>query len=232
MSDITKKKILLVDDEPDILNLVETVLHKEGFKNIIKADTGMDAVKICREKKPDIMVLDIMLPDLDGYEVCKQIREFSTIPILFLSAKSEEIDRLLSFALGGDDYITKPFSPKEVAYRIKAVLKRTQMNMEQKDNAIKVNNLEVYKEEGIVKKNGVDITLTAMEFKLLIYFVENKNIIISKNSLLENVWGSDFEGLDNTLMVHIRHLREKIEEDAGKPKYIQTVKKMGYKFVG
>lgn len=232
MSDITKKKILLVDDEPDILNLVEMVLHKEGFENIIKADTGMDAVKICREEKPHIMLLDIMLPDLDGYEVCKQIREFSTIPILFLSAKSEEIDRLLSFALGGDDYITKPFSPKEVAYRIKAVLKRTHINMEQKDNAIKVNNLEVYKEEGIVKKNGVDITLTAMEFKLLIYFVENKNIIISKNSLLENVWGSDFEGLDNTLMVHIRHLREKIEEDAGKPKYIQTVKKMGYKFVG
>ena len=232
MSDITQKKILLVDDEQDILDLVETVLHKEGFENIIKADTGMVGIKICREEKPDIMVLDIMLPDLNGYEVCKQIREFSTIPILFLSAKSEEIDRLLSFALGGDDYITKPFSPKEVAYRIKAVLKRSQINLEQKDNAIRINNLEVYKEEGIVKKNGVDITLTAMEFKLLIYFVENKNIIISKNSLLKNVWGSDFEGLDNTLMVHIRHLREKIEEDAGKPKYILTVKKMGYKFVG
>lgn len=232
MESIMEQKILLVDDEPDILVLMETVLMKEGFAKIMKAGNGKDALEICRTKMPNIIVLDIMLPDIDGYELCKQIREFSMVPIIFLSAKSEEIDKLLSFALGGDDYITKPFSPKEVVYRIKAILKREQYHTVQKRNTIQVNDLEICEEEGIVKKEGENLRLTAMEFKLLVYLVANRNIVLSKAQIIEAVWGSDFEGFDNTLMVHMRHLREKIEQDAAHPQYIQTIKKMGYKFVG
>lgn len=225
------KKILLVDDEKDILDMMETVLRKEGFKYILKASTGKSAIEEYKKKTPDIIVLDIMLPDFDGYEVCKQIREISIVPIIFLSAKDEEIDKLLSFALGGDDYITKPFSPKEVAYRIKAILKREQLYKEQKIEWIEIGDIRISKEKGCVEKAGNEIQLTAMEFKLLIYLVQNRGIILSKSQILENVWGSDFEGFDNTLMVHIRHLREKLEDDAVKPKYIHTIKKMGYKFI-
>ncbi len=231
MDNVNKAKILLVDDEPDILNLMEAVLRKEGFSNITKADSGIAALDIFRNTIPDIVVLDIMLPDINGYEVCKKMRETSMIPVMFLSAKSEEVDKLLSFALGGDDYITKPFSPKEIAYRIRAILNREQYHKKGNHTNTKIDDIEIYEKEGIVKKAGKELNLTAMEFKLLVYMVNNKNIILSKSQLIEQVWGSEYDGYDNTLMVHIRHLREKIEDDAANPQYIQTIKKMGYKFV-
>lgn len=225
------KKILLVDDEVDILDMMEIVLKKEGFKQIIKTTTGKGAIEECQNNNPDIIVLDIMLPDIDGYEVCKKIRETSMVPIIFLSAKDEEIDKLLSFALGGDDYITKPFSPKEVAYRIKAILKREQFYKNKDTEWIHIGNLKISEEKGCVQKDGENIQFTAMEFKLLVYLAKNKGIILSKSQIIEQVWGCDFEGFDNTLMVHIRHLREKIENDPANPYYIQTIKKLGYKFV-
>lgn len=225
-----RKKILLVDDEVDILDMMEIVLKKEGFNKIIKATTGKGAIEECQNSIPDIIVLDIMLPDMDGYEVCKMIRETSMVPIIFLSAKDEEIDKLLSFALGGDDYITKPFSPKEVAYRIKAIFKREQFYRDKDTKWIHVGNLKINEERGCVQKHGETLQLTAMEFKLLLYLARNKGMILSKSQIIEHVWGDDFEGFDNTLMVHIRHLREKIEDDSANPYYIQTVKKLGYKF--
>lgn len=225
------RKILLVDDEIDILNMMETVLNKEGFKNIIKATTGQQAIEVYKKNLPDLIVLDIMLPDFDGYEVCRQIRKISIVPIIFLSAKDEEIDKLLSFALGGDDYITKPFSPKEVAYRIKAILKREELYREKKFECIEVGNLRINEIGGYVEKAGIELQLTALEFKLLVFLARNRGSIMSKSQIIENVWGSDYDGFDNTLMVHIRHLREKIEDDAAKPKYIQTIKNMGYKFI-
>lgn len=231
MDNIVEAKILLVDDEEDILKLLETVLLKEGFTNILKADNGNTAIEICKKDKPDIIVLDIMLPDMEGYDVCKKIREISMTPIIFLSAKSDELDKLLSFALGGDDYITKPFSPKEVAYRIKAILKREQYHIQHESSVLKTGNLEISEGEGLVKKEGRELQLTAMEFKLLVYLVKNKNIVLSKSQIVENVWCSEYDGFDNTLMVHIRHLREKIEDDAANPRHIQTIKKMGYRFV-
>ena len=227
---MVNKKILLVDDEIDILDMMEIILKKEGFKKIIKTTAGKEAIEECKNNYPDIIVLDIMLPDIDGYEVCKKIREMSMVPILFLSAKDEEIDKLLSFALGGDDYITKPFSPKEVAYRIKAILKREQFYVEKGTACIQMENLRISEEKGFVQKDGETIQLTAMEFKLLVYLAKNKGIVLSKSQIIEQVWGSDFEGFDNTLMVHIRRLREKIENDPGNPYYIQTVKKLGYRF--
>lgn len=234
MRDTTKqKKILLVDDEQDILNLVETVLRKEGFDNIRKAETGMEAIDVCKENIPDIIVLDIMLPDMDGHEVCKKIREFSNVPIIFLSAKSDELDRLLSFAVGGDDYMPKPFSPKEVVYRINAIFKRIDTAMgKEVEKTIIINDLEIIKNSGVVKKKGEEVILTAIEFKLLIFLVENVNVILPKSKILENVWGIEFEGMENTLMVHIRHLREKIEDDPHNPRYIVNLKNLGYKFVG
>lgn len=180
-----------------------------------------------------------MLPDIDGYEVCKRIREFSMCPIIFLSAKSGDVDKLLGLGIGGDDYVTKPFSPKEIAFRIKAHFRRLE-HMQSKVNeslnddkkeVIKFKDIEVDEKKAEVKKSGTALNLTAKEYQLLLYLVKNPNIILSKNSLIENIWGSDYEGYDNTLMVHIRHLREKIEDDPSRPKYITTFKGLGYKFI-
>lgn len=238
-ADLNKKKILLIDDERDILNLLEIALKKEGFKEIYKADTGIKGVEICKQINPDIIVLDIMLPDIDGYEVCKRIREFSMCPIIFLSAKSDDVDKLLGLGIGGDDYVTKPFSPKEIAFRIKAHFRRLEhMQSVRNDRrgddtneVIKFKDIELDENKAEVKRSGDILNLTAKEYQLLLYLVKNSNMILSKNSLIENIWGSEYEGYDNTLMVHIRHLREKIEVDPSKPQHNLTFKGLGYKFV-
>lgn len=238
-SSLHNKKILLIDDEKDILNLLETVLMKEGFKDIYKSENGSKGVELCKSIDPDMIVLDIMLPDIDGYEVCKRIREFSMCPIIFLSAKSDDVDKLLGLGIGGDDYVTKPFSPKEIAFRIKAHFRRldymqSKVNEGKSDETkevIKFKDIEIDEKKAEVKKSGIVLNLTAKEYQLLLYLVKNSNIILSKNSLIENIWGSDYEGYDNTLMVHIRHLREKIEDDPSKPEHIITYKGLGYKFI-
>ncbi len=238
-TDLNKKKILLIDDERDILNLLEIALKKEGFKEIYKADTGIKGVELCKQINPDIIVLDIMLPDIDGYEVCKRIREFSMCPIIFLSAKSDDVDKLLGLGIGGDDYVTKPFSPKEIAFRIKALFRRLEHMQSIGDERqsdgdkeiIKFKDIEIDENKAEVRKTGDVLKLTAKEYQLLLYLVKNSNIILSKNLLIENVWGSDYEGYDNTLMVHIRHLREKIEDDPSKPEFITTFRGLGYKFI-
>lgn len=238
-SNLNNKKILLIDDEKDILNLLETVLIKEGFKEIYKAENGNKGIELCEKVNPDIIVLDIMLPDIDGYEVCKRIREFSMCPIIFLSAKSDDVDKLLGLGIGGDDYVTKPFSPKEIAFRIKAHFRRLEhmqlIGNEKKsdDNkeVFKFKDIEIDENKAEVKKSGEVLNLTAKEYQLLLHLVKNSNMILSKNSLIENIWGSEYEGYDNTLMVHIRHLREKLEDDPSKPQHILTFKGLGYKFV-
>lgn len=235
LASIKDKKILLVDDEVDILNLLETVLIKEDFNHIYKATCGFEAIRLAREIKPDIIVLDIMMPDMDGFEVCRRLREFTLVPILFLSAMDEDVDKLLGLGIGGDDYITKPFSPKEVAYRIKAHFRRSEyMILNRKDDErhiLSFGDIEIHPKKGEVKKGGTPVNLTAKEYNLLLYLAENPNQILSKNKILSRVWGYDYEGYDNTLMVHIRHLRQKIEDDPSNPKYIMTVKGLGYKLV-
>ena len=235
MINIRNKKILLVDDEVDILNLLEAVLLKEDFKNIYKATCGHEAIKITKEISPDIIVLDIMMPDIDGFEVCRRLREFTLVPIIFLSAMDEDVDKLLGLGIGGDDYITKPFSPKEVAYRIKAHFRRSEyMALKHQHNEkdiITFGSIEINREKGEVKKRGIPLTLTAKEYNLLLYLAQNSNKILSKNKILTKVWGYDFDGYDNTLMVHIRHLRRKIEDDPANPRYIITAKGLGYKLV-
>ena len=177
-------KIMLVDDEPDILNLLEKALNIEGFYNITKIDNGISAVTTCREMEPDVMVLDVMLPDIDGYEVCKQIREFSHCPVLFLSSKNDELDKILGLAVGGDDYVTKPFSPKEIAYRVKASLRRAEYRQTPiRDFSVKIGELMIDTDGCRVRKNDREIGLTAREFEILRYLAENLGRVISRERL-------------------------------------------------
>ena len=226
------RKILLVDDEKDIADLIEEVLRQDSFKNIKKAYTGMDAVQVCREYQPDVIVLDIMLPDIDGIEVCKQIREFSFCSILFLSSKNDDIDKILGLSCGGDDYITKPFSPREIVYRIKAQLRRQQYQSVMRTDVkglLTVGGLALDRESSRIYKNEKEIDLTGREFLLLSYLMENADKIISKERLYEQVWGEYSSICDNTIMVHIRHIREKIEDTPSTPKQLITIKGLGYK---
>jgi len=228
---LNNKKVLIIDDEEDILRLIKTVLIKEGIENVFTAATVKEGFNQFQKTNPDIVLLDIMLPDGEGYDVCKQIRSISKVPILFLSAKTEEIDKILGFAIGGDDYITKPFSPKEVAYRVKAQLRRAdymQADMV-KDSIIKVGPFELTEEKAQLTKNGKVIDLKPKELGLMKYFLQNKNRVISKEQLYDTVWGEEFFGMDNTVMVHIRRLREKIEARPSQPKYLITIKGLGYK---
>ena len=200
--------IMIVDDEPDIQNLLEKSLSMEGFRNIIKTDNGLSAVSACKELQPDVIILDVMLPGLDGYEVCKQIREFSHCPILFLSSKNDELDKILGLAVGGDDYVTKPFSPKEVAFRVKAQLRRLEYKpLLAEARLLKVGALRIDPEGCRVMKDGKEMELTAREFEILRYMAQNIGRVISRERLYETVWGEDSFGCDNTVMVHIRHLR-------------------------
>ena len=225
-------KIMVVDDEPDILDLLEKALNIEGFNHIIKVNNGLEAVSACKEDKPDVIILDVMLPDIDGYEVCKQIRQFSHCPILFLSSKNDELDKILGLAVGGDDYVTKPFSPKEVAYRVKAQLRRTEYKQKpEAEQSIHIGALKIQPDSCQVIKDDKEIELTAREFEILKYLAENKGRVISRERLYETIWGEDSFGCDNTVMVHIRHLREKIEDNPNDPKYIITMKGLGYKLV-
>lgn len=225
-------KIMVVDDEPDILDLLGKSLNMEGFPAVIKVDTGIKAVNTCKEIQPDIIILDVMLPDIDGYEVCKQIRQFSHCPILFLSSKNDELDKILGLAVGGDDYVTKPFSPKEVAYRVKAQLRRTAYRKNEAVNEpIKIGALTLDTDGCRAMKDGKDMELTAKEFEILQYLAENKGRVISRERLYEAIWNEDSFGCDNTVMVHIRHLREKLENDPTAPQYIITMKGLGYKLV-
>ncbi|MDC7289655.1 response regulator transcription factor [Blautia schinkii] len=225
-------KILLVDDEKDIVDLMEEVLRKEGFLSIKKAFNGSDALEICRDFQPDVILLDIMFPDIDGLEVCRQIRAFSYCSILFLSSRNDDVDKILGLSCGGDDYITKPFSPREVVFRIKAQLRRQQYQTAfptEKGLRLTVGPLSVDKESCRAFKDGQEIELTGREFLLLTYLMENADKIISKERLYEQVWGEYSSICDNTIMVHIRHLREKIEATPSQPRQLITVKGLGYK---
>lgn len=233
----TDKKILIIDDEEDITDLLEEIIRKEGFNNIKKAYCGLDGINLCKEEKPNIVILDIMLPDLDGIEVCKSIREFSYCPILFLSAKNSDIDKILGLSMGGDDYITKPFSPREIVFRIKAQLRRQQYDQvskevqERKDEQIKIGKISIDTSNSQVYKDGIEVKLTAKEYKILLCLAQNANRIINKEKLCEIVWSEDNIGYDNAISVHIRHLREKIEDNPSDPKIIVTIIGLGYKFV-
>ncbi|MEB2271848.1 MULTISPECIES: response regulator transcription factor [Bacillus] len=227
-----QSKVLMIDDEKEILELINTVLTREGIDRVITASTAREGLTKFHQEQPDLVILDIMLPDGEGYDICRQIRETSHVPIIFLSAKGEESDKIVGLAIGGDDYITKPFSPKEVAYRVKAQLRRVSyLQSSQADPVIKKGPFELNEQLAELTKNGEAIELTPKELLLMSYFLQHPNRIISKETLYQTVWGEDFFGSDNTVMVHIRRLREKIENSPSTPEFLVTVKGLGYKFV-
>ncbi|WP_010290971.1 response regulator transcription factor [Kurthia massiliensis] len=231
---MNERTVLIVDDEKDIATLLERVLHKEGITSTVTAGSVAEGYAQFVAHTPSIILLDIMLPDGEGYDLCKKIREQSNVPILFMSAKDEEVDKLLGLAIGGDDYITKPFSPKEVAYRVKAHLRRLgyEAAPAKKQNELHVGPFTMDTAGTALRKHDVPIELTAKETGLMAMFMQHPNQILSKETLFERVWGEAFFGSDNTMMVHIRRLREKIEDDPSKPTHIITVKGLGYKLIG
>ncbi|WP_071458872.1 response regulator transcription factor [Bacillus massilinigeriensis] len=227
-----KSQILIVDDELAILRMLTTILKKEDFDQIDTATSAEEALILCQSKRYDLVLLDVMLPGQSGFEICPLIRQTTEAPIFFLTARTTDLDKLSGFALGADDYITKPFNPLEVVARIKAHLRR------QKDRSTtpvqtiyQYGRIQVNPQCGEVIVDGKQIELPAQVYQLLLFFCQHPNQLFSKSQLYEKVWGEEFLGEDNTIMVHIRKLREKIEKDPSKPACIVTVRGLGYKFV-
>ena len=226
-------KVIIIDDDKDLCFLMKKCVEQENYIAMI-ANSGAEGLRIASENSDDcsLIILDIMLPDIDGIEVCKQIREFSICSILFLSSRNDDIDKILGLSSGGDDYITKPFSPREIVYRIKAQLRRQQYQSDKSkslNDLLAVGSLTLDKESCRIYKRGQEIELTGREFLLLSYLMENADKIISKERLYEQVWGEYSCICDNTIMVHIRHIREKIEDTPSAPKQLITIKGLGYK---
>lgn len=226
-------KILVVDDEKPIAELLEYSLKNEGYE-VILAHDGAYAVERALNEKPDLILLDLMLPKKSGTEVLKEVREKLDIPIIMLTAKSSEIDKVLGLELGADDYVTKPFSTRELIARVKVNLRRTIKQEEEKEETKeeeKIKDIVIYKEAYIIKKNGEDIDLTRREFDLFYYLFTHKGQVMTRENLLQTVWGYDYFGDVRTVDVTIRRLREKIEDDPSKPIYITTRRGVGY-FMG
>jgi DNA-binding response OmpR family regulator len=225
--------LLIVDDEPAILHMLTTILTKEGFRSIDTAGSAEEALTLSKQTAYDLILLDVMLPERSGFDICPLIRETTDASIFFLTARSSDLDKLSGFAVGADDYITKPFNPLEVAARVKAHLRRRSgKNPVQAQQTIySAGPLYINTQSAEVKIDGKPVDLPAQVYQLLLFFCRHPNQLFSKSQLYENVWGEEFLGEDNTVMVHIRKLREKIEQDPSSPKLIVTVWGLGYKFV-
>lgn len=225
-----KYSILIVEDEFKISDVIKSYLEKENF-NVYQAFNGEEALYKFKEFVPDLIILDLMLPDFSGEEVCKKIRKSSNVPIIMLTAKTQENSILNGFNIGIDDYMTKPFSTMQLVARIKAVLKRTYQNVNH-NIIFGDNDLEIDFEKHEVKKKGVNIKLTPAEYKLLVTFVNFKDKVYTRDELIDLVLSDDFEGYERVIDTHIKNLRQKIEDDSRNPKYIITVFGIGYKFGG
>ncbi|GMX62991.1 response regulator transcription factor [Paenibacillus elgii] len=230
--------VLLVDDEPALLLMLDMVLKKEGFRRIDHAESAAAALARCRQKRYDIILLDVMLPDKSGFEICPFIRETTDAPILFVTAKGSDLDKLTGFAMGGDDYITKPFNPLEVVARMKAQLRRSKPQAEEPGKSARVNALvydygrfQVDELAGELRVEGKPVACPAQVFQLLLFLCKHPNRIFTKDQLYEAVWGIDSMGDDHTVIVHIRRIRERIERAPGQPDYLVTVRGLGYKLV-
>jgi two-component system OmpR family response regulator len=226
-------KILVVEDDQTLLDVLKYNLVKEGY-NVVTATDGAQALEIARSQKPELIVLDIMLPELNGLEVCRILRKDMTVPILMLTAKGEEIDKIVGLEIGADDYMTKPFSMRELLARVRAMLRRAGMTGLESAEGAKVNigNLEIDTPRRRATLSGMALDLTQKEFDLLAFLARNRGLVFSREQLLERVWGYDYAGGTRTVDVHIRWLREKIEEDPAKPKRLITVRGIGYKLEG
>jgi len=229
---MAKEKILIVDDEEHIIELLKFNLLNAGYE-VLTANDGIDAVKIAKAEKPSLLLLDLMLPGIDGFDVCKEIKrnnEMKNTSIVMLTAKGEELDKILGLELGADDYITKPFSVRELLARVKAVLRRTNSFNDPEDEIYDSQNLKVDFERHEVSVNSEKVDLTLKEFELLQILIKNKGKILKRETLLDKIWGYEYIGETRTVDVHIRYLRKKIEEDDKNPRFIETIRGVGYRF--
>jgi two-component system alkaline phosphatase synthesis response regulator PhoP len=223
------KKVLVVDDDVKTVELVRLYLNRDGYQ-VLTAYDGVEALRLARENYPDLIVLDLMLPDIDGLEVCRTLRHESDVPIIMLTARTTDQDKLTGLDLGADDYVTKPFSPKELAARVRAVLRR--LPGERGPEEIESGELSMNFTNHEAWFAGRPLGLTTIEFKLLGVLAKEPGRVFSRANLIEEALGYDFEGFDRTIDVHILNLRRKLEPDPNHPRYIKTVYGVGYKFVG
>mgnify|MGYP005751323923 FL=1 len=223
-----EKKILLVDDEKELLNMVQGILLGNGYTQIRTAGTVRQALKICRDWKPDLAVLDVMLPDGNGFDLLKELRTFSDFPVLFLTAKGEDEDKFQGLGLGADDYMVKPFLPRELTLRIGAILRRC---YKEEKTCVRLAACQIDFERAEVIRREGKLPLTAKEFALLQALYRNAGKIVTIDMLCEAVWGDNPFGYENSLMAHVRRIREKIEENPSKPQSLLTVKGLGYKLL-
>ncbi len=225
-----RKRILVVDDDPKTVRLVRLYLERDGY-TVDTADNGRTALELAREREPDLVVLDLMLPEIDGIEVCRRLRRESDVLVVMLTARTTEQDKLAGLDGGADDYVVKPFSPRELAARVRAVLRRLPLEMTLRGPAVMsygalTVNLEKYQAE----LNGKELRLTPVEFRLLALLMRERGRVLTRTQLVERAFGHDYEGLERTIDVHILNLRRKIEPDPARPKYIKTVYGVGYAF--
>jgi DNA-binding response OmpR family regulator len=223
---VSRRTILVVDDEPEITDIVRRYLERDGFRVVVAAD-GRGAVTVFEREKPQLVLLDLMLPELDGWEVARRIRAADNTPIIMLTARGEEADRLLGLGLGADDYITKPFSPREVVARVRAVLRRAtgEITVE----TITVGDLEIDPGRMEVRRGGTPITLTPTEFKLLAALARSPGRVYTRMQLIDQTQGHAFEGYERTIDAHVKNLRQKLEPDPRRPRYVLTVHGAGYR---
>lgn len=231
---MAENKILVVEDDRNLLDVLQYNLSREGYQ-VVTATDGSQALDVARAVKPDLIILDVMLPKLSGFEVCRILRKETTAPIMMLTAKTEEVDKIVGLEIGADDYMTKPFSMRELLARARAMLRRAEM-LEPKpatsNSSFKIDDLEVDIARRKVTLRDTTVDLTPKEFDLLAFLAKNKGLVFSREQLLEKVWGYDFAGGTRTVDVHVRWLRQKIENDAAKPQRLITIRGAGYKLEG
>lgn len=230
MQELKNKKILIVDDEPELLTMLSDILYKDGFYNIYTERSCSEAMKTAREQSVSLFLLDVNLPDGSGFSLFEDLQKISQAPVIFLTARGEADDRIKGLGLGADDYIVKPFLSKELILRVSAVLKRV-YKINSNTTAFALSGRIINLETAMVNYGSEKIPLTAKEFILIKKLWENRNRIVTNDALCMAAWGEDYYGYENTLMVHIRRLRKKIENEPSKPKHLITVKGLGYKLV-
>lgn len=225
---MAQNRILVVEDEPTVAEVVDRYLRRDGHNVSITHD-GLRALEEYDRFQPDLVVLDLMLPGLDGMEVCRRIRASASTPIIMLTARADEVDKLVGLEIGADDYVTKPFSPRELAARVKAVLRRTSA-LPAEGDALRFDGLRISGRTRVVEQERGVISLTAREFDLLFFLARHAGQVFSREQLLDNVWDYEFPGDASTVTVHMRRLRSKLETDPSRPRHLKTVWGVGYKF--
>lgn len=228
----TPKRVLVVDDEEGILELVEYHLRRAGF-DVGLAHTGLDGYRLATDTRPDVVILDLMLPDMDGFEVCRRIRRRSDVPVLMLTARTDDVDKIVGLEIGADDYVTKPFNPRELVARVRALLRRASHGSEGSEghgDRLVFGDLTVDLVRKDVRLRGEELQLSPTEFALLEVFVQGPQRVWTRDELLDRVWGEDFVGDPRVVDVYVRYLREKLDDDASSPRWLETVRGMGYRW--